>query len=58
MHIVVNMLCYRGQLHPQNVGVVVLDQAARSGAGQGGVCADGVDVQKPLNELEIYHDPI
>ena len=54
----VKMLCYRGQLHPPNVVVVVLDQAARSGAGQGGVCADGVDVQKPLNELEIYHDPI
>ena len=52
------MLCSRGQLYPQGIVVVVLDQAARSGAGQGGVCADGVDVQKPLNELEIYHDPI
>ena len=27
----VKMLCYRGQLHPQYVGVVVLDQAARLG---------------------------
>ena len=26
------MLCYRGQLHPHNVVVVMLDQAARSGA--------------------------
>ena len=40
-------------LYPQNVVVVVLDQAARAGAGQGGVCAR-VDVQKPLNELEMY----
>ena len=35
---------------------VMIDQAAWSGAGQDGVCADGVDVQTSLNELEIYHD--
>ena len=31
------MLFYRGQLHPQNVVVAVLDQAAQSGAGSSGL---------------------